>query len=194
MKRLFLVASFSILSTVAMAQWSVQAQYNLWIPTGNYNSELKIGYIGVGVEAKYSLDDYINGTIGAGYANIGYKTVLVDRVQKPVEDISSGGSLQIIPITIGADVYFNKDKFRPYLDMDFGAALVNQVGDGMPDTEMKINPFLSPGFGVEYEVTDGIKLQGVVKQHILLYNYDNRPQYLETFTAVGINLGLTYRF
>jgi hypothetical protein len=194
MKRLLLLSSFVIIGFTSMAQWAFQAQYNLWIPTDNYNSELKIGYLGAGVEAKYLFSEYLSGTIGAGFARIGYDKVRIDRVQQPAENVSDNAALQIIPVTVGADIYFNESKFRPYLDMDFGMALVQAIGDGMPDTEMKFNPFLSPGFGVEYELSDGLKLNAVAKQQVIIYNFDNRSNYNNVFTAVGINLGFSYRF
>jgi hypothetical protein len=59
---------------------------------------------------------------------------------------------------------------------------------------MNINPFLSPGLGVEYELSDGFKLNGVVKQNVIMYNFDNRPHYTEAFTAIGFNLGFSLNF
>jgi hypothetical protein len=194
MKRILLLSTFIVVSFASMAQWSFQAQYNFWIPTNGYNSDLKMGFLGAGLEAKYSFSDYLTGTIGVGYASIGYDKVLVDRVQKPAADVSDKAALQIIPITLGGNVYFNQDKFRPFLDMDFGVALVQAKGDGMPDTEMKKNPFLSPGIGVEYELMDGLNINAVLKQNIILYNFDNRFKYIEVFTAVGVNVGLSYKF
>jgi opacity protein-like surface antigen len=194
MKRILLLASFIVVAFSSMAQWAFQAQYNLWIPTNGYNSDLKLGYLGVGVEAKYKFTDYVTATIGGGYAMIGYDKVRVDRVQKPAKDVSDKAALQIIPITLGGNVFFNKDKFRPYLDMDFGIALVQAKGDGMPDTEMKTNPFLSPGLGLEYEISDGFMLNAAVKENIILYNFDNRPHYKETFTSIGVNIGFSFRF
>jgi opacity protein-like surface antigen len=194
MKRILLLASFTVVAFTSMAQWAFQAQYNLWIPTGTYNSELKVGALGANVEAKYAFSEYLNGTIGLGYALLPYKTVRVDRVEQPAESVSDKAALQLIPITLGGEIFFNQDKIRPYLDIDLGVALVQAKGDGMPDTEMKINPFLSPGIGIEYELSDGIKLNGVVKQNVVFYNFDNRDQYLDAFTAVGINLGFSYKF
>ncbi len=194
MKKILLLTSFTIATTVAMAQWIVQAQYNLWIPTSQYNSDLKLGLLGVGVEAKYVVDDHLRATIGANYALFNYKTVRVDKVKRDAEGFSDNAKLQIIPITLGADVFFSKGKFSPYLDMDFGAALVKSSGDNLPERDMDVNAFISPGFGIEYEVSDNLKLNGVVKQQVLIYNYDDRVKYLETFTAVGINLGFTYKF
>lgn len=194
MKRIVLLISCSFITTLAMAQWAVQAQYNLWIPTSKYTSDLKLGVIGVGLEAQYIFDDVVTATIGTGYALIPYKTVKVDRVEVPAEDVSDAAALQIIPITVGANVYFNKNKVRPYLDMDFGVALVQAVGEGMPNTDMNVNTFISPGFGIEYELSDELKFQGVVKQQVLIYNFDNRVNFLQAFTAVGINLGVSYKF
>lgn len=177
-----------------MAQWAFQAQYNLWIPTSEYNSDLKTGFIGAGLEAKYAFSEYLSGTVGVGYALLPYETVRVDRVEMPAEDVSDAATLQLIPITVGGDLYFNQDKIRPYLDMDFGVALAQSKGDGMPDTDMHINPFLAPGFGVEYELSDGLKVNGVVKQNVVIYNFDDRDRYTQAFTAVGINLGVVYKF
>jgi opacity protein-like surface antigen len=194
MKRILLLVAFLITTYVSMAQWSFQAQYNLWIPTSEYNSELKVGVLGAGVEARYEFSEYLSGTIGVGYALLPYKNVRVDRVKKPAEQVSDKAALQLIPITIGGNVYFNQDKFRPYLDLDFGVAMVQAKGDGMPDTEMKTNPFVSPGIGVEYELSDGLKVNGVVKQNVVIYNFDNREGFTSAFTAVGINLGISYKF
>ncbi len=190
MKRLILLIVLSATASVSMAQWVFQAQYNMWLPTGKYNGTLKPGFLGAGVEAKYSFDDHLVGTIGAGYSLMNYKTVLVDRVEKEVEN----ATMQIIPITVGAEVYFTTEKIRPYLDMDFGVALVSQKGDGLPEKDMAYNPFISPGLGVDYAFSDDLKFNCVVKQHVIIYNFDNRPGYNETFTAVGINLGVTYKF
>lgn len=195
MKRLLLLSSFTIIAFTSMAQWAVQAQYNLWIPTNQYNSDLKVGPMGASVEAKYSFSEYLNGTIGVGYALMPYENVRIDRVKKPAEEVSDKAALQLIPITLGGDLFFNQDKIRPYLDMDFGIALAKAKGDGMPESDdMDINPFLSPGIGVEYELSDGLKLNGVVKQNVLIYTFDDRERYVEAFTAVGINLGITYKF
>jgi opacity protein-like surface antigen len=194
MKRILLLASFLITSYVSMAQWAFQAQYNLWIPTNEYNSDLKVGYLGAGLEAQYTFSEYLTGTIGFGYALMAYENVRVDRVKKTAEDVSADAALQIMPITVGGNVYFNEDKLRPFLDMDFGIALVQAKGDGMPDTKMKTNPFLAPGLGLEYELSDGLKLNGVIKQNVVIYNFDNRDNYTQAFTAVGINLGVSYKF
>lgn len=194
MKRILLLAAFLISTYVSMAQWAFQASYNLWIPTNEYNSDLKLSYLGAGLEAQYSFSEYLTGTIGLGYSLMAYENVRVDRVKKDAAAVSDNAALQIIPITLGGNVYFNEDKLRPFLDMDFGMALVQAKGDGMPDTEMKTNPFLSPGIGVEYELSDGLKLNGVVKQNVVIYNFDNRDGYNQAFTAVGINLGVSYKF
>jgi hypothetical protein len=194
MKRLILLIALSTIASVSMAQWVLQAQYNMWLPTGKYNGELKPGFMGAGVEAKYVIDDHLVATIGGSYTLLNYKTVLVDRVEQDAETYSSNATLQIIPMTLGADVYFNTEKVRPYLDMDFGVAMVSQKGDNLPEKDMAFNPFISPGLGVEYALRDDLKLNFVVKQHVLIYNYDDRPKQLETFTAVGINLGATYKF
>ncbi|MES2560805.1 MAG: outer membrane beta-barrel protein [Bacteroidota bacterium] len=194
MKRLLLLVTLSMFSGVLMAQWAVNVNYNLWMPTGKYNSELKMGFLGANVEAKYIFDDHLAGSIGVGYALLNYETVRIDRVERPAEGYSDNAALQIIPITIGADVYFSTAKVRPYLDLDFGVAMVKTTGDNLPETDMTANTFLSPGFGIEYELSDGLKLNGVLKQQVLIYKYDDRAKYLETFTAVGINLGVTYKF
>jgi hypothetical protein len=73
-------------------------------------------------------------------------------------------------------------------------ALCKVTGDNLPETNMKTNPYLSPGFGMEYELSDGLKLNGVIKQQTIFYTYDDRKAYNETFTAIGINLGVTYKF
>ncbi len=52
MKRLLLLVTLSMFSGVLMAQWAVNVNYNLWMPTGKYNSELKMGFLGANVEAK----------------------------------------------------------------------------------------------------------------------------------------------
>jgi outer membrane protein W len=194
MKRLILLIVLSVTASVSMAQWVFQAQYNMWLPTGKYNSELKPGFLGAGVEAKYIFDDHLVGTVGGAYTLLNYETVRIDRVEQDAATYSENATLQIIPITLGAEVYFNTAKVRPYLDMDFGIALVQSKGDNLPETDMVINPFISPGLGIEYSLSDDLKLNGVVKQHVLIYNYDGRPEYNETFTAIGINLGVTYKF
>jgi hypothetical protein len=194
MKRILLLISFTAITGAAMAQWAVNANYNLWIPTDKYNSDLKLGVIGANVEAKYYFDDHLAGTISAGYALLSYDKVLVDRVEKPAADVSSNAKLQIIPVTIGANVYFTKDKVKPYFDMDFGAAMVQVSGDGLPKTDMKVNAFISPGFGIEYEFANDLMFNASLKKHVLIYDYDNRTEFYETFTAIGLNLGVTYRF
>ncbi len=194
MKRLILLIVLSATASVSMAQWVLQAQYNIWLPTGKYNSDLKPGFLGAGVEAKYIFDDHLVGTIGGAYTLLNYETVRVNRVEQDAATVSENATLQIIPITVGAEVYFNTAKFRPYLDMDFGVALVQSAGDNLPEKDMAINPFLSPGFGMEYALSDDLKLNCALKYNMLIYNYDDRPEYTETFTAVGINLGATYKF
>jgi opacity protein-like surface antigen len=196
MKRILLLLSFTAFSCVAMAQWAANVNYNLWVPTGKYNSDLKLGYAGANIEFKYIFDEYLTGTFGAGYALLDYKNVLINRVEVPAEGNSDKAKLQIIPVTIGAEIYFSKDKLRPYLDIDFGVALVQASGDNFTDerTKMKTNPFLSPGLGIAYEISDNLTFNGAVKQHVLLYTFDERPEYREAFTAVGINAGLTFRF
>lgn len=192
MKRLIFLIAFTATASVSMAQWVFQAQYNMWLPTGKYNSDLKPGFLGAGVEAKYIVDDNLAITVGGSYTKLDYKTVLVDRVERDGEGYNA--TLQIIPLTLGADVYFNEAKLRPYLDMDFGVALVQASGDNMPESDMAINPFLSPGLGLEYAFADDLRVNCAAKQHVLIYNYDNRPNYTNVFTAVGINLGVTYKF
>jgi hypothetical protein len=194
MKRIVLLISFTVVTVAAMAQWAVNVNYNLWAPTGKYNSDLKLGLVGGNVKAKYTFDEHLVGTIGAGYALISYENVLIDRVERPAEGYSDNAALQIIPITVGGDVYFNTKKVRPYFDMDFGIALVQAQGDNMPDTEMKINPLLSPGFGVDYELADDLILNGVLKYNMIMYEFDNRTEYTEAFTSVALHLGLTYKF
>lgn len=178
----------------AFAQLAVQANYNFWIPTDKYNSEVKLGFIGANLELKKVVDDYITLSVGAGFNQMAYESVRIDRVERPAEGFSDNAVLQFIPITVGADVFFNTDKVRPFLDIDLGCALARSSGDNLPDTEMKVNAFLSPGIGVAYKLSDAILFSGVVKQNIIVYNYDNRPEYKEAFTAVGINLGLTFGF
>lgn len=194
MKRILLFVTLSMFSGMLMAQWAVNVNYNLWMPTGKYNSELKTGFIGANVEAKYIFDDHLAGSFGVGYALLNYETVRIDRVERPAEGYSDNAALQIIPITLGADVYFTTAKVRPYLDLDFGMALVKATGDNLPEKDMDVNGYFSPGFGIEYEVSDGLKLNGVLKQQTLIYQYDDRAKYMETFTAIGINLGITYKF
>lgn len=194
MKRV--VLSILLLGCIQLgfAQLALQANYNLWIPTDKYNSEVKLGFIGANLELKKIVDDYITLSVGAGYNQLAYESVRINRVERPTEGFSDNATLQFIPITIGADVFFNTDKVRPFLDMDMGCALVRSSGDNLPEAEMKVNAFLSPGIGVAYKLSDAILFSGVVKQNIIVYNYDNRPEFKETFTAVGINLGLTFGF
>ncbi|MES2778789.1 MAG: outer membrane beta-barrel protein [Bacteroidota bacterium] len=194
MKRFLLIAGLLICAKASMAQWAMNVNYSLWVPTGKYNSDLKLGYTGANVEFKYIFDDHLVGSFGAGYTLMNYETVRIDRVERPAKGYSDNAALQIIPITVGADVYFSTGKIRPYLDLDFGVALVKATGDNMPETDMAVNGYLSPGFGIEYELSDGLKLNGVLKQHTIIYQYDDRAKYLETFTAVGLNLGITYKF
>jgi opacity protein-like surface antigen len=194
MKRILLLATFSMFSGILMAQWAFNVNYNLWMPTSRYNSDLKTGFIGANVKVNYIFDDHLVGKIGVGYALLNYETLLVDRVLHPAEHYSNNAALQIIPVTLGADVYFTTAKLRPYLDLDFGVALCKVTGDNLPETNMKTNPYLSPGFGMEYELSDGLKLNGVIKQQTIFYTYDDRKAFNETFTAIGINLGVTYKF
>jgi hypothetical protein len=194
MKRILLFVALSMFSGMLMAQWAMNVNYNLWIPTGQYNSNLKLGYLGANVEAKYIFDDHLVGSFGVGYARMNYETVRVDGVERDAKGYSDNAALQIIPITVGADVYFSTAKLRPYLDLDFGVAMVKRTGDNLPEKSMTANPYLSPGFGMEYQLSDGLKLNGVIKQQTLVYKYDDRAKFLETFTAIGINLGFTYKF
>ena len=194
MKRIVLLISFTVVTVAAMAQWAVNVNYNLWVPTGKYNSDLKLGFAGANLEGRYYFDDHLAGTFGVGYARFNYETVRINRVERPASGYSSNAALQIIPVTLGANVYFSKTKVKPYLDMDFGVALVQTSGDNMPNTNMKVNPFISPGFGIEYELSDDLMFNAVVKQHVLIYKFDNRSEYLEAFTAVGINVGITKKF
>lgn len=197
MKRLFLVAIFGLLSSISMGQIAVQAQYQLWVPTGKYESDLKLGVLGAGIEVKKIVNDYLSVGAGAGINQLSYESVLVNRVERPAEGFSDNATLRIIPITLGADVFFKEakvGKVRPFLDMDFGVGLVQVSGDNLPERDMKINPFLSPGLGVEYSLADDLRLMGVVKQNVVIYNYDGRPKYNETFTTIGINLGVSYKF
>lgn len=193
-KRFLLLVTLSMFSGLLMAQWAVNVNYNLWMPTGKYNSDLKAGFIGTSLEAKYIFDDNLVGSIGVGYALFNYETVLIDKVEHPVEHYSGSAGLQVIPVTLGADVYFSTAKLRPYLDLDFGAALVKTTGDILPKSDMKINPYLAPGLGLEYELSNGLKLNGVLKQQTLVYTFDDRAAYHETFTTIGLNLGVTYKF
>jgi long-subunit fatty acid transport protein len=194
MKRIVLLLSFTVVTLAAMAQWTVNVNYSLWAPISEYNSDLELGFMGGNVKMGYIFDDHITGTFGVGYMKMGYENVRVDRVERPSEGFSDNAALQIIPITVGGNLYFTTNKVRPYFDMDFGVALVQATGDNMPDTEMKVNPFVSPGFGIEYELADDLKLNGVLKYNTIVYQFDNRDEYYETFNAVGVNLGLTYKF
>lgn len=194
MKRFLLLVTLSMFSGALMAQWAANVSYSLWVPTGKYQSDLKMGFVGANVEAKYIFDDHLVGTFGVGYTLMNYETVRVDRVERPAEGYSDNAALQIIPITLGAEVYFTTAKIRPYLDLDFGAALVTASGDNLPETDLAVNPYLSPGFGIEYQLSDGLKLNAVLKQHTLFYEYDNRAKFQGTFTAVGLNLGFMYKF
>lgn len=194
MKRILLTLTIIVSSISVFAQWGIQLNYNLWIPTDRYNSDLKLGVVGANLELKHYSDDYINITAGVGLNVLYYETLKINRVEIPAEGYSSDARLQLIPITLGAEVYFNQDKVRPYLDFDLGVALAQISGENLPKQDMSTNVFLSPGAGVAYNLSDAITFHGVVKQNILVYNYDNRPEYREVFTAVGVNLGLSFRF
>jgi len=194
MKRSVLIFSFFISSFTAFGQLSLQASYNIWFPTGKYNSDLNLGFLGISAELKYAASDFVNVTAGVGFNLLGYETVRINRVERPAEGFSDNAALSIIPLTIGAEVFFNEDKLRPYLDLDFGVALAKTTGDNLPETNTAVNPFISPGLGIAYSLTDDLIFNGVVKQNVIIYNYDNRPNYLEAFTAVGVNLGITFKF
>lgn len=194
MKRNILLTVFTLVAFSGFAQIGIQASYNLWLPTGKYNSDLKAGLLGAQVELKYFANDYINVTAGVGYNLLSNKTVRINRVERPAEGYSDNATVQFIPVTIGAEVFFNTDKLRPYLDMDFGVALVTESGDNLPEKDMAINAFISPGIGIAYSLSDALTFNGVVKSNVVVYNYDGRPSYRETFTAVGINLGLSFKF
>lgn len=194
MKRLILFMSLGLIFKMSTAQYAIQAQYQLWVPTGKYESDLKLGVIGAGIEVKKIVNDYLSVGVGTGINQLSYENVLVNRVERPAEGFSDNATLRIIPITLGADVFFTDAKVRPFLDMDFGVGLVQISGDNLPERDMKINPFLSPGLGIEYTLADDLRIMGVVKQNVVIYNYDDRPKYNETFTTIGINLGLSYKF
>lgn len=194
MKRILLFVTLCMFSGMLMAQWALNVNYSFWQPTGKYNSEVNTGFIGANIEAQYIFDDHLAGTFGVGYNRFSYETVRIDRVERPAEGYSDNAALQIIPITLGANVYFTTSKVRPYLDLDFGLALAKTTGDNLPETDMAVNGYLSPGFGIEYELSDDLKLNGVLKQHTVVYQYDDRAKYMETFTGMGLNLGVTYKF
>lgn len=194
MKRIVLLLSFTVVTVAAMAQWAVNVNYSLWAPIGQYNSDLKLGFTGGNAKLRYLFSDHITGTIGVGYMKMAYENVRIDRVERPAEGFSDNAALQIIPVTVGGNLYFTTNKVRPYFDMDFGVALAQASGDNMPDTKMKVNPFVAPGFGIEYELTDELTFNGVLKYNTLIYEFDNRSEYLETFSAVGLNVGLSYKF
>lgn len=190
MKRFLLIAGLIITAKASMAQWAMNVNYSLWVPTGKYNSDLKLGFAGANLQFNYSFDDNLVGTFGTGYSLIGYDNIRIDGVDRK----ASSATLQIIPVTVGADIYFSTEKVRPYLDFDFGVAFVKASGDNLPESKMMVNPYLSPGLGIEYQLSDGLKLNGVLKQHTLIYRFDETVKYNEVFSAVGLNLGFTYKF
>ncbi len=178
------------------AQISLQGTVQYGIPITEYSGEVK-GGIGANLKVGYWIDDYLRLNLGSGYYMSNFESIKVDGVNVPVTD----ASLNIIPITVGAEFYFlgttadkQPSKVKPFFGLDLGYALVMQSASVIAPAKNRNSIIFGPSFGIAYKLSENLDVLCSFRGNILLYEYRDITKYMETYQLLGINAGVNYRF
>ncbi|MEI6507102.1 MAG: OmpW family outer membrane protein [Bacteroidota bacterium] len=173
---------FLSLSFTSKAQYSVGVTGNYMIPSSEFGSAAKPGF-GATVEIRKIFSDIIKAGINIGYASFENK-----NSDSKISPLIDGKTLTIIPVTLSAQVYFNDNKFRPFIGLDLGWATANLK----LTTDAKNYFIMAPQLGVEYKLSEQVFIHLTAKDNLMFY--ERTAHASDLMSMVGINFGLTYKF
>ncbi len=190
LKQYIVSAALALLSSGVFAQFTLNVNYSPMIPMTGYSGDIKPTVIGGNAKIKYELDNCLKFSLGVGFYGYNFDKLIVDNVLTPVEDVS----LAIIPVTAGVDFFFTTTKIQPFVSLDFGYALTMQSESAYQPKTNRNNVVIAPAFGIAYEMNEKVSLAGALRNNIVVYEFKDIPDYNQPFQALGVELGLNYKF
>lgn len=166
---------FAFLSNEATSQ----TQVGLGLGILKSSQQGTVSFLGGELYAKRNISDAIRMEV-----NFGFYTY---------SETTSGQKNRVsgLPISIGGEYLFLKDKFRPHLGISgglMGALVSNSFGSGSD-----FRPFLSPKVGVDYHLSDNIGINANFKYNFVFYRDESTsgPDFVSTISP---NIGVFYLF
>jgi hypothetical protein len=130
--------------------------------------------LGVNLYGKYSVNEKIRLGINIGYYSESYSIFLF------------GFRKFTTPIIGSFEYSFSTNNFSPFIGADVGIYRLGGKGDGL-ESVAEVYFGLAPVFGLNYNISESILLNGNFKYHYIATNN-------ESSSAIGLNVGIGLKF
>ena len=168
---LFVLAFGKIVFSQFSATSNLGLMYYMGDSWSEYDYRLQTG---INLSGKYTFKEKMR--VGL---NIGYYTKSID-----------GFRVSTRPVTVSFDyIISTSSKIKPYGSLELGTYGFIYSSDGESSSTSDIG--LAPAFGIDYELTEKLDLNGNLKYNYVLTK-DN--DYSENTSILGFNIGVTYKF